>query len=213
MISIERLVLNPFQENTYILYDETKECIIIDPGCFDDEEESRLVSLISKKGLKPIMVLNTHLHLDHVFGCRFAVNHYNIPFVAHRNDEFMLGIIKSYSMQYGLEIAENPPALTSYIAEGDQVKFGQSVLDVIHVPGHSPGGVVFVSKVDKTMIAGDVLFQGSVGRSDLPQGDHDLLISGIKNKLLVHDDDMTVYPGHGSSTTIGVEKRSNPFLV
>ena len=213
MITIKRFVFNPFQENTYLLFDETKECIIIDPGCIDTYERDILKKEIEKELLKPLLLLNTHCHLDHVFGCKFVVNEYNVPFAAHPDDEFFIGITKDHAKNFGIEIEDNPPEISRYVNEGEIVRFGQSNLKVIHVPGHSPGGVVFFNEQQGFIIAGDVLFQGSVGRSDLPKGDHQLLIEGIRRKLLILNEDVIVYPGHGESTTIGSEKIHNPFLI
>lgn len=213
MISIEKFVFNPFQENTYVLYDHTKECVIVDPGCIDANEQQMIVDFIQKNDLRPVMVLNTHLHLDHVFGCKFIIDTYNIPFIAHADDQFFIDITKSYAVQFGIAISENPPGLTKTVDEGDVVKFGESELQIIHVPGHSPGGIVLYNKSQQFAIAGDVLFNGSIGRTDLVQGNHEQLISGIKEKLLTLNDDIIVYPGHGGVTTIGAEKQENPFLV
>lgn len=213
MITVDVLVFNPFQENTYVLYDETGECVIIDPGCLEIREEERLKKHITDKRLKPVFLLNTHLHLDHVFGNRYVCDTWDIPCKAHRDDAFFIDMIKPHALQYGIKVSENPPPVTQFINEGDEITFGNSTLKVIHVPGHSPGGVAFLSDACSFVIAGDVLFRGSIGRSDLVQGDFDVLIAGIRNKLLTLPENTIVYSGHGPSTTIGNEKAENPFLV
>jgi len=209
---IHTFPLNPWQVNTYIISDETNECVIIDPGCFSPEEQQQLTDFISENNLKPVRLLHTHLHLDHVFGTRFVSETYGLKPEAHPDDEFLISITKDYALQFGVTLEENPPALGNYLNEEDELTFGNSTLKVIHIPGHSPGGITFYNKEDKILIAGDVLFRNSIGRTDLPGGDYDTLISNIKNKLLVLPENTVVYPGHGPSTTIGDEKAENPFL-
>ena len=204
--------LNPWQVNTIILSDETNECVIIDPGCFNSEEQQQLSGFISKNNLKPVRLLHTHLHLDHVFGTRYITEKYGIRPEAHPGDEFFIGITKDYASQFGVTLEQNPPAPGNYLNEGDTVSFGNTTLKVIHVPGHSPGGIAFYNENDGVLIAGDVLFRESIGRTDLPGGDYDTLIANIKNKLLSLPPETVVYPGHGPSTTIGFEKENNPFL-
>ncbi len=211
-MNIHTLPLNPWQVNTYILSDETNECVIIDPGCFSEEEQQQLTGFISDNGLKPVRLLHTHLHLDHVFGTRFVSEEYNLKPEAHPDDEFFIGITKEYASLFGVTIDEDPPPLGNYLNDGDEVKFGNSTLTVIHIPGHSPGGVTFYNEKEGILIAGDVLFRDSTGRTDLPGGDYDTLISNIKNKLLTLPENTVVYPGHGPSTTIGYEKKNNQFL-
>ena len=211
-MKVHTIPLNPWQVNTYILSDESGECVIIDPGCFSDEEKEHLTRFISDNNLKPVRLLHTHLHLDHVFGTRFVSETYGLKPEAHPDDEFFIGITKDYASQFGVTLEENPPALGNYLNEGDEIKFGSSELKVIHIPGHSPGGITFYNSKEGILIAGDVLFKESIGRTDLPGGDYDTLISSIKNKLLTLPEDTVVFPGHGPSTSIGYEKGSNPFL-
>ncbi len=211
-MNIDILPINPWQENTYILSDETKECVIIDPGCLSPEERESVVNFIEEKGYKPVRLLQTHMHLDHVFGCKFIADKYDLKLEAHKDDEFWGEQTVEYAANFGVQLDSNPPAIGNYLSEGDKVKFGSSELEVIHVPGHSPGGIVFYSKADKIAVVGDVLFRESIGRADLPGGDFETLVSNIKSKLLVLDDDVTVYPGHGPSSTIGHERANNPFL-
>jgi len=211
-MNIHTLPLNPWQVNTIILSDETNECVIIDPGCFNAEEEQQLSDFISENGLKPVRLLHTHLHLDHVFGTRYVAEKYGIRPEAHPDDEFFIAFTKDYASQFGASIEQNPPELGNYLNESDTVSFGNTTLKVIHVPGHSPGGIAFYNENEGVLIAGDVLFRESIGRTDLPGGDFDTLISNIKSKLFILPAETIVYPGHGPSTTIGHEKENNPFL-
>jgi len=211
-MNVHTLPLNPWQVNTYILSDETGECVIIDPGCFSEEEQKQLTDFITENNLKPVRLLHTHLHLDHVFGTRFVHEKYDLKPEAHHDDEFLIGITKDYASQFGVTMDENPPELGNYLNEGDEVNFGNSSLKIIHIPGHSPGGITFYKKNENILIAGDVLFRDSIGRTDLPGGDYDTLINSIKTKLLTLPGETVVYPGHGPATSIEYEKTSNPFL-
>lgn len=212
MISIQPFIFGPFQENTYVLYDETNECIVIDPGCYDNNERNELVAFIEKKSLKPVKLINTHCHLDHIFGNGYIAEKYNLKLEINKNDKPVLDSFLMTASLYGLN-AEPSPQPSVYLEEGDIIKFGNSTLDIVFTPGHSPGSITFYNKDQKFMIAGDVLFYGSIGRTDLPGGNHATLISSIKNKLLPLGDDFKVYSGHGPSTTIGFERMNNPFLV
>ncbi|MCG8580508.1 MAG: MBL fold metallo-hydrolase [Bacteroidales bacterium] len=212
-MKIDIIPINPWQENTYILSDETKECVIIDPGCLSPEERESVAGFIEEKGYKPVRLLQTHMHLDHVFGSKFIAEKYSLQLEAHKDDEFWGEQTVEYAANFGMQLDSNPPAIGNYLKEGDKINFGNSELEVIHVPGHSPGGIVFYSKSDKIAIVGDVLFRESIGRADLPGGDFETLVSNIKSKLLVLDDDVKVYPGHGPESTIGHERTNNPFLT
>jgi hydroxyacylglutathione hydrolase len=211
MITIKIFVFNPFQENTFVLFDETKEAVIIDAGCYSLQEEEKLSNFIKENGLKPVHLLATHCHIDHILGNKFVVENYQIQPEAHKADEFLYENVQSYGMNFGIETGP-VPKIGNYLDEGMQVKFGNSILDIAHIPGHSPGGIVFYNKTEGFLIAGDVLFQGSIGRTDLPGGNFQQLTSNIENKLFTLDDKVVVYPGHGPSTTIGEEKRTNPFF-
>ncbi|MBC5993824.1 MBL fold metallo-hydrolase [Pontibacter cellulosilyticus] len=205
------LTFNQFQENTYLLHDDTKECVVVDPGCYDKHEQEELKKYIADNDLKVVRLLNTHCHIDHVLGNKFVADTYNVELEIHPEDEQTLRSVPAYAPVYGFPMyAEQLPA--KYLKEGDTVKFGSTELDVIFAPGHAPGHVVFYNKEEKKVIGGDVLFQGSIGRTDLPGGDFDTLIQSIKTKLFTLPDDVTVYPGHGPETTIGYEKKYNPFL-
>lgn len=206
------MVFNPFQENTYLLYDETKDCAIIDPGMLSLAEQKSFVDAIDQLGLNPVMALQTHLHVDHVFGCGFVLEKYGLAPQAHASDEFFIENTQSYARQFGFELEKNPPALGSYLKQDDVIQLGNSKLVVIHVPGHSPGGILFYNSLSGILVSGDVLFQGSIGRSDLPGGNQHELIDGIQEKIMVLPDHVKVYPGHGPSTTIGFERINNPYL-
>ncbi len=212
MIKVDVLPINPWQENTYILSDETGECVIIDPGCLSAEEKQQVADFITSNKYKPVRLLQTHLHLDHVFGSAFIAETYNLGLEAHEGDKFLIDQTVSYAQQFGMEVDKNPPPISNYLNEGDKVSFGQSELEVFHVPGHSPGGIVFYSEVDKIAIVGDAIFRESIGRTDLPGGDFDTLINGLKSKILTLDDDVELYPGHGPSSKVGHERLNNPFL-
>ncbi|MBL4594487.1 MAG: MBL fold metallo-hydrolase [Flavobacteriales bacterium] len=211
MISIHYFTFNGFQENTYILFDEIKECVIIDPGCYSNEEEQELDKFITENELIPVKLLNTHCHIDHVLGNSFVASKYNIGLEIHENDLPTLHATPEYGHTFGFNIDKSPEP-TTLLKDGDVIKFGNSELNVLYAPGHSAGHIIFVAQEEKFVINGDVLFQGSIGRTDLPGGDYNTLIESIKTKLLTLDDDFTVYSGHGPSTTIGFERSQNPFL-
>jgi glyoxylase-like metal-dependent hydrolase (beta-lactamase superfamily II) len=211
MITIHSFTFGPFQENSYILFDETKECIIIDPGCYDDQERDELADFILTRNLKPVKLINTHCHVDHVFGNAFVAKKYNLALEIHRIEIATLAMFLPTAKMYGLD-AEESPEPTVFWDEGDQIKFGSSTLKILFTPGHAPGHVVFYNEEQKFIIAGDVLFNGSIGRTDLPGGDYDTLINSIKNKLFPLGDDYVVYNGHGPETQIGKERATNPFL-
>ena len=210
-MQVKVFVFNPFQENTYLVFDESKEAVIIDPGCNSTEEENILLQFIDKNELKPVHLLNTHCHIDHVLGNQFISDKFNLVAEAHLADEFLAKGAKDYGAVYGLRL-KTTPIIGKFLNEGDQILFGNSELNIVHIPGHSPGGIVFYNQKESFMVVGDVLFEGSIGRSDLPGGNYNLLIASIKNKLLSLGDEMIVYPGHGPSTTIKAERLTNPFL-
>lgn len=211
MIQIHSFTFNPFQENTYILYDETKECVIIDPGCYTEEEKSALSGFINDKGLKPVKLLLTHAHIDHVLGNNYLCGKYKLKIEMNVIEKELLKSAELYGEMWGIKV-EPSPAPEVFLAEGDEVKFGNSTLQIIFTPGHSPGSICFYNPEGKFIIAGDVLFHGSIGRTDLPGGDYDTLIRSITEKVFPLGDEYKVYPGHGPSTTIAHEKKFNPFV-
>jgi hydroxyacylglutathione hydrolase len=212
MLHVKSLVFSPFQENTYIVYSDNNECAIVDPGMFFPGEEQDLVSFLQQMELKPVKLLQTHLHLDHVFGTSFVYRQYGLKPMAHEDDAFFTERTIEMAAQFGLELSENPPAPVKFLKDKELVRLGEVTFEVIHIPGHSPGGILFYCKEEKVLLAGDVLFKGSIGRSDLPGGNQHDLIEGIRCRILTLPDDVTIYPGHGPITTIGEEKRTNPFL-
>jgi glyoxylase-like metal-dependent hydrolase (beta-lactamase superfamily II) len=211
MVTIKSFPLNPFYENTYILSDETGECVIIDPGCHNEEEEEELKSYIDKNKLKPVKLLNTHCHIDHVLGNPFVSETWKLPLEISKLEVKVLESFPMVCEMYGFNGKIQPePVIT--LEEGKQIKFGNTTLEIFFTPGHSPGSVCFYHAKEKFLIGGDVLFEGSIGRTDLPGGDHETLLKSIREKLFVLPDDVTVYSGHGSPTKIGVEKKTNPFV-
>lgn len=211
MIQIHYFSFGPFQENTYILWDETLDCIIIDPGNNSPNEDQKLSQFISQKNLKPKRLILTHAHIDHINGNYYIAERYGLFPEVHKDDVYFIEKHFETAQMYGLQV-EQSPMPQKFISEGDVIYFGNSELQTIHTPGHSPGSISFYNLEEKFMISGDVLFYGSIGRTDLPMGDFDTLINSIKQKLIPLGDDMKVYSGHGMPTTIGFEKLNNPFL-
>lgn len=211
MIQIERFVFNPFQVNTFVLYDESRDCVIIDPGCSNEEENRQLTSFIDKNKLKPVRLLNTHSHVDHLMGNNFVAREYDLKPEIHEGGMGFHKQAADSGMVFGLDV-EDQIMPEKFIHEGDRITFGNSSLEVIYAPGHVDGHVCYLSRKEKFVIAGDVLFQMSIGRTDLPTGNMDLLLQNIREKLFILPDDFTVYPGHGPETSIGFEKQNNPFL-
>lgn len=211
MLYVHYFTFNPVQENTYVLYDDTKECVIIDPGCYGSTEQHELKSFIEEKGLKPVQLLLTHAHVDHVPGLGFVASTYNLVPQLHELELPVLRAVPSYADRFGMTINDIPTEV-SFLKEGDEIAFGNTVLKILFAPGHSPGSICFYSVTNKLVVGGDVLFRGSIGRTDLPGGDFNVLMRSIALQLFVLPDDVIVYPGHGDETSIGREKRFNPFL-
>lgn len=211
MMEIRKFTFNPVAVNTYVVWDETGECAIIDAGCSKPAEEAALAGFIEEKELKPVKLLNTHGHFDHVIGNGFAARQWDLEVEMHKDDNSLVLNAKEQGGMFGIAMHQ-PPKPAKFFEEGDEITFGNTTLKVIHVPGHSPGGVAFHNAKEKILIAGDILFYGSVGRTDLPGGEHEALITGIKSKLLGLDPATKVFPGHGPETTIGDEIKNNPFL-
>lgn len=205
---------NPIGENTYVAYDETKECVIIDPGCFFPDEKAHLLNFILDNDLVVNHLLNTHLHFDHVFGNNFIYEQFHLETEANKGDEFLLEQMPKQLQMFGFDGEEvtQIPKIGKYLNENDIVTFGNQKLIVLQVPGHSPGSIVFYNQDAGCVFVGDVLFRGSVGRTDLAGGNQQQLITGIKEKLLTLPAETVVYSGHGPLTTIGEEIRSNFYL-
>lgn len=211
MFQIKRFTFNPVQENTYILYNENNECIIIDPGCYFDSEKEEFTTFIKNHKLEPKLLLNTHCHLDHVFGNKFIAEEYKLTLNTHLLEKEILEMAPASGLMFNLPF-DNYQGDVIYLKEGDVISLGDDELEVIHAPGHSPGSVCFYCEKQNFLIGGDVLFQNSIGRTDLPYGNHEALIKNIKEKLFKLPPDVTVYPGHGPETTIGSEFEENPYL-
>lgn len=211
-MKIKRFEFNMFPVNCYVISDETGEAAVIDAGCYYPEEQQRLKRYIQDNHLSVKLLLNTHLHLDHIFGNAFMVREFGVRPQACKDDEFLLPHTAEHCRMFGFTINEEPAALGGYISDKDELCFGNTVLEAIHVPGHSPGGMVFYCKGSACMFSGDVLFQGSIGRSDLEGGNFNALRRGIIERLFVLPNETIVYPGHGDATSIGNEKMNNPFF-
>ena len=211
-ISIQQFTFGPFQENTFILYDENKNTLIIDPGCYTSSEQLKLLDFIQKNELKPQRLLNTHCHVDHIAGNRFIFDQFGLRPWFHKNELPVFENQKAVSDMYGLPCDPSPEP-EGFLQEKEFISIGTHKLDVIFTPGHSPGHLVFYHVLQKFLINGDVLFNGSIGRTDLPLGNHELLLKSIKEKLFILPDETTVFCGHGPETSIGHEKKHNPFLV
>lgn len=207
-----KFTFNPFQENTYVLFDETKKCIIIDPGCYYPNEFKELKSFVNDNGIKPVAIVNTHCHIDHMLGVQDCIDEWNLPFIGHDKEQLNLDRLAFQAQMFGLPLKAAAPEFTSKLNEGDEYAFGNTILKVLFVPGHSPGHLAFYSRSDKLLVSGDVLFRGSIGRTDLPGCNHNDLIMSIKDKIFQLPDDTTVLAGHMENTSIGYEKKTNPFF-
>jgi hydroxyacylglutathione hydrolase len=211
MLSVKAFTFNPVQENTYILYNDQKECCIIDPGCYFKEENAELKNYIENSGLKPVLLLNTHCHLDHIFGNKFVHDTWGLLLHIHQNEKKVLEFGPASGLMYNLPF-ENYNAELKFIKPGEPIKLETDELEIRFTPGHSPGSVSFYNKPGGFVIGGDVLFNGSIGRTDLPGGDFNTLVTSIRNQLFTLPDETIVYSGHGPETTIGFEKKNNPFV-
>ncbi|MCX2573503.1 MBL fold metallo-hydrolase [Pedobacter sandarakinus] len=212
MITVKTFTFNAYSENTYLLFDETKACVIIDPGMYEGFEENQLAFFIRQESLNPVLLLNTHCHIDHVFGNSFVFDTYGLKPQFHAGELPILNAVPGYAPAMGFTRYQRSPLPNTFLPETGEVKFGNSVLSIIFSPGHSPAHLCFYSETDHLLIGGDVLFQGSIGRTDLPGGNHQQLIQNISDKIFVLPDETVVYPGHGPTTTIGFEKQHNPFF-
>jgi len=212
MLKIERLIFNPFQENTYVVSDETGECVIIDAGNHTSREEAVLTDLLQNNGLEPVMAINTHGHVDHLLGVSYVKERFGVPFALHGADRFLLESAMQHAMLYGFDL-QQVPAVEIDLAAAPAVTFGETVLKVIHTPGHSPGHLCFYNEKEKILFTGDTLFKESIGRTDLPGGDYDQIMRSILERIVPLGGEVTFYPGHGSSSTIGHELIYNPFIA
>ncbi len=211
MLKIKSFVFSPIQENTYLLYNEFNDCMIIDPGCYFPEEKDELKAFITQSNLKPTMLLNTHCHLDHVFGNKFIAETYGLILQLHEKEKKLLDYAPTSGLMYNMPF-DNYTGDYIFLKENDLVKMGDDELAVIEAPGHSLGHICFYCAKQNFIISGDVLFNRSIGRTDLPGGNHQTMLKNIREKLFVLPDETVVYSGHGPETTIGEEKKYNPFL-
>ncbi|MBX2901833.1 MAG: MBL fold metallo-hydrolase [Cyclobacteriaceae bacterium] len=212
MLQIKVFTFNAFQENTYVLFDQTREAVIIDPGCYEPDEQNALHGFIETEKLKPTLLLNTHCHVDHVLGNDFVKTKYKIPLLIHEKELPVLKSVRVYAPAYGFaRYHETQP--DNFLSEGNQITFGVTHLKILFLPGHAPGHVGFYNEATHSLLSGDVLFDGSIGRTDLPGGDFNTLLQSIRQKVFLLPDETTVYPGHGETTTVGKEKVTNPFCA
>ena len=211
MLNVQTFTFNPVQENTYILYNEERLCCIIDPGCYFASEEIELRNFIELHQLTPKYLLNTHCHLDHIFGNRFIHKTFGLKLHLHKLEKQVLDFGPASGQMWQMPF-DNYDGELIYVDEEDKIQLGSDELSILFTPGHSPGHICFYDKAGKFLIGGDVLFNGSVGRTDLPGGDFETLEQSIKTKLYALPQDVIVYPGHGDSTTIGDEMKTNPFV-
>lgn len=211
-MKVQVFTFNPFQENTVVVYNEKKDAVIIDPGCLFKQEQDELSGFISKNELNVHAILNTHCHLDHIFGNYFCVKTYNVDLVVHKEELFTLGMAERSAQMYGINEFVNSPEPTRFIEDHEIISFGDLSFQVIFGPGHSVGHVAFYNAENKLLIGGDILFQGSFGRTDLPGGSMDVLKETIYTRMFTLPEDTRVFPGHGPTTTIGAEKVSNYIL-
>lgn len=212
MIQIKKFVFNSFQVNTYVLYDETRECVIIDAACSEPDEEDEIVNFIAYHQLKPIRLLSTHAHIDHILGNDFISEHYKLTLEAHKDSLRYLKDADVYAASFGLRLTRTViPGI--FLDDGSEIHFGSSHLKVLYTPGHAAGSLCFYCEEIPFVISGDVLFYQSIGRTDLPGGNYNVLKNSIWGKLFVLPDHTLVYPGHGPETSIGSEKVDNPFIA
>jgi glyoxylase-like metal-dependent hydrolase (beta-lactamase superfamily II) len=211
MLTVKCFAFNPVQENTYVLSDEKDACCIIDPGCYFGNERNALKEYIEQQRLSPKMLLNTHCHLDHVFGNKFVGETWDLPLHLHEKEEPVLAAAPEWGRMWGMPF-ENYRGELNFLVPGRSLNLGQHTLEILFLPGHSPGSVGFYCAAQGFLIGGDVLFRESIGRTDLPGGDHETLLHSIRSRLWPLPDETIVYPGHGEPTTIGWERAHNPFF-
>jgi hydroxyacylglutathione hydrolase len=211
-MEIFKLVFSPIEVNTYILVDQSGDCAIIDCGCYNKHESEELTGFLKNKNLNPVLLLNTHCHLDHIFGNKFILDRYNLKTHSSEYDEMNRKNSVQHAMLFGLNM-DDPPEPAGFITDNQIITFGTTELVALLVPGHTAGSLAFYSENNGCVFTGDALFAGSIGRTDLPGGDHDTLIKSIRNKLFILPPSTVVYPGHGNRTTIKREMKSNPYFA
>lgn len=211
-MNVARMIFNPFQENTYVVWDQTGECVIIDAGFVTPREEESLANFIGERGLKPVMALNTHGHVDHILGVQALKERYGVPFAVHSADKFLIDTAPMHGSIYGFNDVR-VPEVDIDLKDMEEIKFGDTTLKIIHTPGHTPGHVAFYNEKDKTLFTGDTLFKESIGRTDLPGGDYGWIMRSIIERLLPLGGDVRFYSGHGPDSTLGHEMNYNPFVT
>lgn len=212
MIKVGVLPFNPFQENTIVLSDESGECVIVDAGNYNPQEDATLSKYITDNGLKPVMAVNTHGHVDHMLGVNYVKETYGIPFAIHGKDKFLIDSAPTHGAIYGFKV-DKVPTVDIDLEGQKELKFGNTVFQIIETPGHTPGHVAFYNSDNKLLLTGDTLFRESIGRTDLPGGDYSWIMRSILDKLIPLGDDVHFYPGHGMESTIGHESLYNPFVT
>jgi glyoxylase-like metal-dependent hydrolase (beta-lactamase superfamily II) len=212
MTQVKSFEFSPFYEQTYVVYDNSGECVIIDPGCYTQDERNTLKNFIESSGLSPVRLLNTHCHLDHIFGNSFVARTWNLPLGIHRLELPVLDRFEDICRMYGIPDVEPSISPGYFIEEGSEIRFGNTCFEVLLAPGHSPGSIIYYCREEGFVIGGDVLFFESIGRSDLPGGNHEQLLSSIRKVMFALPGVTIVYPGHGPTTTIRHEMENNPFL-
>lgn len=212
MMHIEVFTFNPFQENTLVVYNEQKDALIIDPGCYSRMEQEALSGFITDNDLNVLAVLNTHCHIDHILGNAFCLEKYQVELWAHREELFTLSLAERSAMMYGLEGFIPSPEPTRFVEDQEVIRFGALAFTVIFGPGHSKGHVAFYNEEEAVLLGGDILFRGSFGRTDLPGGDMETLKNTLFTRIFTLPENTVVYPGHGPETTVGEEKRTNYIL-
>lgn len=212
-MNIVKFVFNPIQENTYVVWDGTRECVVIDAGNASAKEDRILSDFIAEQGLTPVMVVNTHGHFDHIMGVQYMKMTYGVPFALSSADGVLVEQGATHAMMFGMDASAMPDGVDVDLSATDTIRFGETELKVIATPGHTPGGVVLYEPQSKSLFTGDTLFRESIGRTDLPGGDYNALMNSILGKIIPLGDEVTIYPGHGEKSTIGHESLYNPFVV
>lgn len=210
-LCIKTLVYNAFQVNTYIVYDESGNTLVIDPACYTTREQEHLADFISKNNLKVSHMVNTHCHVDHVLGNEFIFQKYGIRPMIHRSGLVFFEHLVVHANTFGFDV-ENIVYPEEYLEDGDEIKLGEETINILYTPGHAEGSICLAYEKEKWIVTGDLLFFMSIGRTDLPTGSLETLLASVRNKIFIYDDTYVLYPGHGQSTTVGFERKNNPYL-
>lgn len=213
MMEVKRFVFNPLQENTYVVWDASGDCVVVDAGNLSAREDRALSDFISGQGLNPVLALNTHGHFDHIAGTSYVCDTYGAKLALSSKDAFLLEAAPQTARMYGIQMGEVPSTIGIDLAATDEITFGETVLKIIPTPGHTPGHVSLFEPLSGTLFTGDTLFRESIGRTDLPGGDYSWIMRSILEKIVPLGDGVRVLPGHGDETTIGHEVLYNPFIV